>query len=341
MVGIGRTIWMPDGNSLIAAVAETTLGRGQLQSVDYPKGELHRFTNDLSDYTASLDVTRDGKTMAAIQRTRISNIWTARAADSSQARALTSGEPAYTHVAPGPSGKILATSANGDIWLMNADGSQPAVLVPDANNTNSISSCGDRYVLYDVYRNGKLEIWRADADGSNTKKVINADAEAGISQCSPDGKWIFYTTKDTIYRMPVEGGESVAVVKVPEGGNSLQVSPDSTQLAFSYQEGRPVPTPKIATVPVTGGPMHVITQVPLGTRGLAWSPSGKAVQYGLLKNGASNIWEQPLPGGPPRQITNFTSDQIAAFGWFRDGRQVVMTRGNVTADVILISNFKQ
>ena len=297
--GIGRAVWMPDGNSLIAAVGESTLGRGQLQSIDYPRGDLHHFTNDLADYTAALDVTHDGKTLAAIQRTRISNIWTAPAADSSQARQLTSGERAYTLIAPGPSGKVLATTTNGDVWLMNADGSQAAVLVPDAHNTNSISACGDRYVVYDVYRNGKLEIWRADADGSNGKKIIDADPEAGISLCSPDGKWIFYTTKDAIYRMPVDGGEGVELAKVPEGGNSLQVSPDGTQLAFGYQEGRPVPTPKIATVPVAGGPMHVVSQVPLGTRGLAWSPSGKALQVGFLRNGASNIWEQPLSGGRP------------------------------------------
>ena len=68
---------MPDGNSLIAPVGETTFGRSQLQSIDYPKGELHRFTNDLSDYDPDLDVTRDGKTLAAIQRTRTSDIWTA------------------------------------------------------------------------------------------------------------------------------------------------------------------------------------------------------------------------------------------------------------------------
>jgi eukaryotic-like serine/threonine-protein kinase len=338
--GIGRAVWMPDGNSLIAAVGESTLGRGQLQSIDYPKGELHRFTNDLSDYTAALDVTHDGKTLAAIQRTRVFNIWSTPAADSSQARQLTSGERAYTLIAAGPSGKVLATTTNGDIWLMNADGSQAAVLVPDANNTGSISSCGDRYVLFDSYRNGKLELWRADADGSNGKKLADEDPEAGDSQCSPDGKWIFYAGKDKIFRMPVDGGDSVALVTVPGAGNSLRVSPDGSQLAFAYQEGSPVPTPKIAMVATAGGPRQVISQVPLGTRGLAWSPSGKALQYGLLRNGASNIWEQPLSGGAPHQITNFTSDRIPSFAASRDGKQLLLIRGNQTSDVILISNFR-
>ncbi len=337
---VGRSVWMPDGNSLIAAVGESTLGRGQLQSIDYPGGELHRFTNDLSDYTAALDATHDGKTLAAIQRTRVFNIWSAPAGDSSQARQLTSGERAYTVIAPGPSGKVLGTSTNGDIWLMNSDGSQPTVLVPDAHNTGSISSCGDRYVLFDSYRDGKLELWRADADGSNGRQVAEEDPEAGDSQCSPDGKWIFYAGKDRIFRMPVEGGEPVALVTVAGGGNSLRVSPDGSQLAFAYQEGSPVPTPKIAVIATAGGPRLFVNQLPLGTRGLAWSPSGKALQYALVKNGASNVWEQPLSGEPARQVTNFASDRIATFAWSRDGKQMLLVRGDITSDVILISNFQ-
>jgi hypothetical protein len=60
----------------------------------------------------------------------------------------------------------------------------------------------------------------------------------------------------------------------------------------------------------------------------------------LTRNGASNIWEQPLTGGPPYQLTKFTSGLIANFAWSRDGKQLLLTKFNRTSDVILISNFR-
>ena len=74
---MGRPLWTLDGDALVATVSETTLGRGQLQSFDYPSGEMHRFSNDLADYSSALDMTRDGRQLAVIQRNRISDVWTA------------------------------------------------------------------------------------------------------------------------------------------------------------------------------------------------------------------------------------------------------------------------
>jgi hypothetical protein len=45
-------------------------------------------------------------------------------------------------------------------------------------------------------------------------------------------------------------------------------------------------------------------------------------------------------GGPPKQITNFESGQILDFDWSRDGRQLAVTRGSESSDIILISNFR-
>ncbi len=47
-----------------------------------------------------------------------------------------------------------------------------------------------------------------------------------------------------------------------------------------------------------------------------------------------------MSGGPPRQLTNFASDRISNFAWSRDGKQLLLIRGDVTSDVILISNFR-
>jgi hypothetical protein len=50
----------------------------------------------------------------------------------------------------------------------------------------------------------------------------------------------------------------------------------------------------------------------------------------------SNIWTQPLDGGPARQITNFQSDHIFWFEWSPDGRQLGVSRGAITSDVVMI-----
>jgi serine/threonine protein kinase len=60
----------------------------------------------------------------------------------------------------------------------------------------------------------------------------------------------------------------------------------------------------------------------------------------LTKNGVSNIWQQPLTGGPPKQITNFKSELIFDFQWSPDGSQLALTRGSLTSDVITMGNFR-
>jgi hypothetical protein len=44
-------------------------------------------------------------------------------------------------------------------------------------------------------------------------------------------------------------------------------------------------------------------------------------------------------GGPPKQLTNFTSDQIAWFDLYRNGKPNLFSRGTTYKDVVLISGF--
>lgn len=73
---------------------------------------------------------------------------------------------------------------------------------------------------------------------------------------------------------------------------------------------------------------------------MRWTADGRALTYIVTREGVSNLWNQPLAGGPPKQLTNFQSETIFSFGWSRDGKQLALVRGVANNDVVLISNFR-
>jgi Tol biopolymer transport system component len=67
---------------------------------------------------------------------------------------------------------------------------------------------------------------------------------------------------------------------------------------------------------------------------------GHELTYIDTINGSSNLWMQPLDGGPPKQLTHFTTDQIFAFDWSSDGKHLVYSRGDAINDVVIIDEVR-
>ncbi len=337
---VGRAVWMPDGNALVVPVAKNpAIALEQLWSVDYPSGEAHRFTNDLTDYASVLDVSRDGKMLAAIRVVRSSSVWTAPAGNSEKAVQTNSSQTPYRLMAAGPAGKLLAMTNGTELRLVRTDVNESTVLVPDASSAQTLQMCGDRSVLYDHLHNGKLEIWRVNPDGTNAVKLI---PDALYAICSPDGQSVYFWTQGTkLLRVSADGGTPTETVTVPTDSGGFAMSTDGKEVAIFYQEGRPTPENKLAVAPLDGGNLQVVAKTPINATELVWAPSGKALQYILTRNGAGNIWEQPISGGAPHQLTKFTSGLIFHFDWTRDGKDLLIERGTESRDVILMTNFRQ
>jgi eukaryotic-like serine/threonine-protein kinase len=340
---LGQPVWLPGGDSLLLPVGVAKENRSQIWQVSYPKGEAGRFTNDLSDYGAHLDLTRDGKILAALDHTQISNIWMAQGGKAALAAQITSGAVPDIAVWPGPGGKLLVRSRGSDLDLINADGSQRTTLMPQARNYGAMSACADRYIVFDSYTGTNSELWRTDADGSNPTRL--APDHVGEEDCSPDGKWLVYDTNiagagTKIYRLPVEGGTPAEIASAPGGGGNPRISPDARFIAYTIQEGDPVPLSKFVVSPAEGGSRLHEFLLPSGAGPPHWSPDGKGLQYLLTRKGATNVWEQPLAGGEPRQVTDFPSGSIFGFSWSRDGKELFVAKGSETSDVVLISNFR-
>jgi Tol biopolymer transport system component len=121
------------------------------------------------------------------------------------------------------------------------------------------------------------------------------------------------------------------------------VSPDGSLIACFYREDQPNAPTKVAVIPFAGGEPVKVLDIPQGfsvAPGLRWTPDARALTYIDTINGVSNIWSLPLDGGGPKQLTDFKTDQIFSFDLSRDGRQLTLSRGTQTSDVILIRDFR-
>ena len=69
-----------------------------------------------------------------------------------------------------------------------------------------------------------------------------------------------------------------------------------------------------------------------------WAPDESGLDYLETRDGVSNIWRQPLTGGPPVQITRFSAGKIFTFAWSPDGRWLSLGSGAYRSDVVLMSS---
>jgi Tol biopolymer transport system component len=86
---VGRPVWLPGSREI--AVVLLKGGLNQIWAVRYPGGEARRITNDLEDYDPYIDLTADGKTIAATSRNATGNIYALPGTDFSRARQITFG----------------------------------------------------------------------------------------------------------------------------------------------------------------------------------------------------------------------------------------------------------
>jgi TolB protein len=183
-----------------------------------------------------------------------------------------------------------------------------------------------------------------DPDGGNLKQLTEGPGDI-FPQSSPDARWVVFQSarsgSTSAWKVSIDGGEPVRLTD--KWTANPTVSPDGSLIACFYREGQSNPTIKVAVIPFAGGDPLKVLDIPYsvsGPAGLRWTPDGRALTYIDTKGGVSNIWSLPLDGGKPVQLTEFKTDQIFWFDFSRDGKQLALSRGTQTSDVILIRDFR-
>lgn len=349
----GQVAWLADGSGVIANNFEFGSNISQVYQISYPGGEVQKITNDLLSYHG-ISLTADSNSIVVVQEDRVSNIWSAPDGDTSRPKQLTRGSAKYegrSGLHWTPDRKIVFTQSSGltpHIWIMDEDGSSQRQLTQNIGLYPSVSPDG-RYVVFSTQKGGAYSIWRMDIDGGNQRQLASDGVFPGFS---PDGLWVTYTGielpgEPRMWRVSIDGGDPVRLTDYLSSAGS--VSPDGKSIAALYREQRDSPA-RLAVIPFEGGQPTKLLDLPSGynTVGVSagvlqrphWLPDGRSLAYIVTRDGISNIWSIPIDGGAPKQLTDFTSDQIAWFDLSGDGKPTLFSRGATTKDVVLISGFR-
>ena len=339
----GRAAWVADGNGVILDSADPSSSQSpQLWYVSFPDGNVRQITHDLNRYFG-VSLTADSSALVTVQSEVSSFISTASLGGGSE-RQLTFGSgtsDGHDGLAFTPDGEVIYTSnINGhlDIWAMGAYGSTPVQLTSNAGNNFSPRVTPDgKTIVFTSNRDGQSNIWKMKIDGSEQLQLTHGGMDR-FPEVAPDGKWVFYGStisgRFSVWKIPLSGGTPV---RVNDGiWANATPSPDGKLLAITSFEERTGWGENV--VPIEGGEPVKVAQLN-GTR-LQWTPDSKFIVYIDSKNGVSNLWSQPVKGGLPRQITNFTSGLIFDFAISQDGKQLILARGSVNSDVIMINNVQ-
>jgi eukaryotic-like serine/threonine-protein kinase len=355
--------WLPGGHRLLAMYQEKgpNFTRSQIGTVS-GDGQILPITRDTNGYW-TLTLSADGKSAATVQ-VKMSRSLNMLAG---------TGSPANVSVEPMASvGDVLAVAWTGDgkllvsdgqsVRRMSADGTQQTTLVSDPNGwILDVAPCGDRYAVLSWGFHGgtnAVGIWRINADGSNPKQLATGSFYIDPT-CSRDGKWAYYVGGGAhpAMRVPVEGGQSEPIPssEVPDiygVGAGMAVSPDGKLLVFDAEVTAPndpqAALSKLALVNLDSSSKsspRLLDPDPriaggagggVFTNTMSFTPDGKSVAYIVRDKGVDNIWVQPLDGSPGRQITNFSSENVAEFHWSPDGKTLAVARTHKISDVVLL-----
>ena len=347
-LGVGTIAWHSNGRDIIASASDQLQMPNQIWRIDTGSGEARRLTNDVNGYLG-ISLTADSRSLVATQGDFQSNVYVGGDAAGSEWKRVTAGRYEGSYLTFAPDGRIIFVSqesGNDDIWIMNADGSGRKRLTtdPSVDAWPAVASDG-RTVLFASLRTGVPHLFRMSIDGGEAVQLTNGPGEWGPTTSPTEPFVLFFSSNEKgIWKMNIDG--SVQERLDLRYSYLPAISPDGTRIAYSYWDDQSKPEQlRQAIYDIRTKSQTLLQPLPKTAIRqdsqviLRWSPDGKSIAFIDDRDGISNIWRQPIAGGPPQQITDFDDSFIFWFDWSRDGR-LAAARGTINFDVVLITNFE-
>jgi Tol biopolymer transport system component/DNA-binding winged helix-turn-helix (wHTH) protein len=293
-----------------------------------------------------LAMSANGKRMAYVASSMTSNLWSVPVDGASEPKPLMR-ETSFRNTLPtfSPDGRRIAffnrrRGTEGDIWIMNADGSdpQPATIHPDVDFMPSWMP-DSATVAYGSKRNGKLMVWTTSLTDRLDKPLVEMP-EFTFPRVSPDGKELVFHLADAnqvlnVYKMPVTGGKPQQLTFDPEMAGYAVWSYDGKQIAYEVKRGQ---STYLHLIPASGGTPVQLNNDAGQTWPHSWAPDGDRIAFAGLRDGAWNVYWISSKTREQKRLTNYTS--AASFvrypAWSPKNDQIVYEYAEVSGNVYVV-----
>ena len=344
--GMGQATWTPDGEGLVVVAAgtnRTTRRSSQLWWVSAKTTERRRITNDLMDYR-TVSLSADGASLVTIASEGTSSIWSAPIDGSGDATRLSTGKyDGLSGLAAASGNKVLYRSLESgtpSIWSLDETTGHATQVTTNGVTSWPTPTPDGKSLLF--VREDPLSLWQIGQDGQNARQIPGPRSVLS-STMTPDGKWIVFVSQESgqeeVWKMPATGGTPTRLI---DGhADRPSISPDGTQIAAYYQPDL-ASSWRLAVFPITGGPPTKTfpNAAAIAWATVRWTADGKAILHNAAPGDRTNIWLQPLDGSPARRVTHFVDQNIMGFDRSADGKRLIIARGVLLRDAMLMRNFR-
>lgn len=211
--------WEPDGRHLV--FSSNRGGPFGLWRVDVDGGPAeHVPQSGRAAYSPVLS--RDGRQLVYEEWAGQTNLFSLDARDGGAPQQITYTTRWNWNPAASPDGKHLAfasdRSGTSEIWVSDRLGEQ-ALKLTDFGGPYTSGPAWSPDSLHIVFDSpavdGNFDIYEVDAAGGTPRRLTNSPAEDRFPHYSPDGKWIYFTSRRSgaweVWRMPAGSGDASQV----------------------------------------------------------------------------------------------------------------------------------
>jgi uncharacterized protein YjdB len=229
---------------------------------------------------------------------------------------------------------LVSSNRSGAFGLYQVRPESPDTLLPvlvdGGGNVQGVRSPDRTRIAYSSTRGGSPDVYVADADGRNPRRITTDPGSEGEPVWSPDGTRLIYTAipqggTSQIMSVRIDGTDPRPLASSAGGNSAPDVSPDGRRVAFvSTRDGNP----EIYEVAAEGGEARRLTKTGDREGNPRFLPNGDLL-YVLDKGGKARLMRL-ASGSTAAPLPVLEIDQpVVALDVSPDGERIAYVAGKI------------